>query len=186
MVERHSLNHDPYARPASERDYGTKHPSRFEPKQQTIGSTQPQQRARARVHHSTATQSIADDGTFQVVTFNTTTGLSFDTIGLLASNGFTIPATGKITGAWWIHGQITWAAAAAGVRELRIRKNGTTTIAHALLAGQNNEQSVNILSLVNDPNALDSFKLEVKQTSGGALNLIKDPEKTFFEIIHEW
>lgn len=177
----HDLNRDPYVK----RDVDVRQPSRQEPKP-TTKATEPQQRIRARVHHSTATQSIADDGTYQVVTFNTITGLSFDTAGLLANNGFNIPTTGKITGTWWLHGQITWAAAAAGVRELRIRKNGTTTIAHALLAGQNNEQSINILCLVNDPVAADLFKLEVKQTSGGALNLVKDPEKTFFEIIHLW
>src|SRR6266704_5783448 len=109
----HPLNRDPYAKPASEQDFGTKHPSRFEPKQQTVGNTQPQQRMRARAHGSAATQSIPDNVLTDVV-FDVT---DFDTSGLRVGNTFVIPSTGKITGTWLIRAKITWASAAAGLRE---------------------------------------------------------------------
>src|SRR6266550_1758352 len=110
------LNYDPYARPSSEQEFGTKHPRRFEPSIKTIEATQPQQRMRARVHQAAATQSIANNAATTVV-FDT---VDFDTSGILTSNKFKITATGKITGTWLFHAHVTWAAATAGLREIDI------------------------------------------------------------------
>lgn len=178
----HELNADKYARPSNESDYGTKHPARFEPKQSTTSSTQPQQRARFHVSSNVATQSIPS-ATPTVVNFNVT---DFDTIGLVASNKFTIPTTGKITGTWWIHGKSQYVKAAGGtVREIYIRKNGTTSVAYAV-AEPNTLHSLEVELLINDPIAGDYYELLANQDSGGALNLTTTSDKTFFEAIHLW
>lgn len=179
----HPLNRDPFAKPSSEQDYGTKHPSRFEPKQQTVGSTQPQQRMRARVHGNAATQSIPNNASTDVV-FDT---VDFDTAGLLSANQFVMPSTGKITGAWLLHAHITWAAATLGLREADILANGSVIASDLVDIGGADESSVDVQILVNDPNAGTAFKVQVKQTSGGgALNLNKSSTKTYFEIVHLW
>lgn len=178
----HELNKDRYARPSPEQEYGTKHPSRFEPKQSTTSSTQPQQRARVHVHSSSATQSIPS-ATPTVVNFNVT---DFDNVGLVASNKITIPSTGKITGCWWIHGKGQFVKAAGGtVREVYIRKNGTTTVAYAV-AEPNTLQSLEVTLLINDPTAGDYYELLVNQDSGGAINLTTTSDKMFYEAVHLW
>lgn len=182
----HSLNNDPHALPSNEMEHGTRHPARFEPKQQTVGNTQPQQRMRAHVHSSVATQSIPDT-TPTIVTFTVNTGFpDFDTAGLFTPSKFTIPSTGRITGAWYLHGYVVFDAAAAGARHLHLRKNGTTIIVDCHEHGTNDQQSLDVHTLINDPNAGDFFELIVAQTSGGALNILKAPEECFFEIIHLW
>ena len=179
----HPLNRDPFAKPSKEEDFGTKHPSRFEAKQQTVGNTQPQQRMRARVHGSAATQSIPDNASTDVV-FDT---VDFDTSGLLSSNQFVIPSTGKITGTWLVHAQITWASATAGLREADILVNGSVVASAFDVGSAAGNTSLDVMILINDPNAGTVFKVQAKQTSGGgALNLDKDPARTFFEIIHLW
>lgn len=172
--------YDTYAK--NELVYDSLHPSRSEPKRRTVGSTEPQQRARAHVHSSSATQSI-NDATSTVVSLDTK---DFDTVGLFVSNQFVIPATGKITGAWLIHGLVTFAAAAAGARHLHIRKNSSTVLIDVHEHGTNDEQTLQASILINDPIAGDAFDLVVLQDSGGALNILKNPEETFFEIIHLW
>lgn len=183
MVGRHELNFDHFARPSQEEDFGTKHPGRFEPKQSTTSSTQPQQRIRAHVRGNASTQSIPTGAaTNTVVIFDT---VDFDTSGLLSSNGFKIPLTGKVTGAWRISVHITWDAAAAGFREVNILSNGTQ-IASDHHLGSNDQQSQNLSILVNDPTPGTVYTVAVNQTSGGPLNLLKEAVHTYFEIIHLW
>lgn len=179
----HPLNKDPHAKPANEQDYGTRHPSRFEPKQSTVGSTQPQQRMRAHVHGSVATQSIPSGAAVNtIIVFDVA---DFDTSGLLVSNGFKIPTTGKVTGAWRINVHLTWDIAAAGFREVNILANGVQISSDHHLAA-NDVQSQNLSILVNDPTPGTVYTIAVNQTSGGPLNVLKDAVHTYFEIIHLW
>ena len=179
----HPLNHDPYAKPSSEQEQGTRHPSRFEPKQSTVSSTQPQQRIRARVHGSAATQSIPNNAATTLV-FDT---VDFDTAGLLVANGFKIPSTGKVTGTWLFHAHVTWAAAASGLRLADLLANGSTIARDLIDAGGSDESSIDVQILVNDPTPGTSYTVAVTQTSGGgALNVDKDSTRTYFEVIHLW
>lgn len=180
-----SLNHDPYARPANEQEFGTKHPRRFEPSIKTIEATQPQQRMRARVHHSTATQSIPDGaGAGTDVIFDV---VDFDTSGILVVNQFKIPLTGKVTGTWLFHVHATWAAGTAGLRELDVLADGVIIASGRDTGSATNEQSMDVMILVNDPIAGTLYKVQARQTSGGgALNLNTDATKTYFETIHLW
>lgn len=177
----HPLNNDPHAKPSLEQDYGSRHPARFEPKQQTVGNTQPQQRMRAHVHHSLATQSIPNNVATDVI-FDSSI---FDTAGLLVSNQFKIPTTGKVTGPWLIHAHLTWEPAPAGSREVNILKNGVQIMScHNL--GSNDAQSQEIFTIENDPNPGDLYKVQAFQNSGGPLNLTTDDVHSHFEIIHLW
>lgn len=178
----HELNTDRYARKASdEQNYGTKHPRRYEPSVKTIEATQPQQRARAHVHRNAATQSIADN-TATDVGFDT---VDFDNVGLFSSGQFTIPLTGKVTGTWQLHAHIMWAAAPVGGRELDILQNGTS-ISSTHILGSNDQMSQEAVVLINDPIPGTVYKVNVKQTSGGPLNLLTEPEHSYFEVIHLW
>jgi hypothetical protein len=137
---------------------------------------------RAHVHSSSATQSI-NSATPTVVSFNT---IDFDSVGLFAGNKFTIPTTGKVTGTWKIHGHSQYVKAAGGtVRELYIRKNGTTTIAYSVIE-PNTLASLDVSILINDPTPGDYFELLTNQDSGGAVNLTTTSEKTYYELIHLW
>lgn len=147
----------------------------------TSRATQPQQRARAHVHQSAATQSI-NSAAVTVVAFNTA---DFDTVGLFTASRFTIPSTGKITGAWRLHGHAIFVQAAGGTaRELLLRKNGAT-VARSVVE-PNVLDSLDVDLVINDPNAGDFYELAVNQDSGGAINLTTTPENTYFEIIHLW
>lgn len=151
----------------------------------TSRATQPQQRARAHVHSSIATQSIPN-ATPTVVTFNT---VDFDTVGLFGTNRFTIPSVGKVAGCWLLHGRGIYVKAAGGtVRELTIRKNGTTTVAYSATE-PNILNTLDVWLLVNDPNNGDFYELltnQDSQDSSGAINLTTAAEKTYYEIIHLW
>lgn len=148
----------------------------------TERATQPQQRARAHVHQSAATQSISN-ATPTVVAFNTT---DFDTVGLFTANKFTIPTVGKVAGPWWIHGRAIFVKAAGGtVRELYLRKNDTVTVAYSAVE-PNTLDTLDVLLLVNDPIPGDYYELIVNQDSGGPINLTTTSEKTYFEIVHNW
>lgn len=182
MVNRVDKIPDPYSRPSNEKDYGTRHPRRYEAAQSTKGSTEPQQRARARVHSSSATQSIPN-ATPTVLTFNT---VDFDNVGLYTANRFTIPSTGRYTGSWLIHGWGQWAKAAGGtVRELTIRENGTTTRRYSVIE-PNLIATLDAWLLINDPIAGTYYELVANQDSGAPVNVVTAPEKTAFEIIHVW
>jgi len=191
--------YDPFVgKLGQEEKYGTRHPSRLETRNATLGNTTPQQRLRARVHGNTATQSINSGVTNTIVVFDTVTKTfpvpnEFDTsdgtntAGLLNSNGFLIPSTGKITGTWLFHVHLNWAAAAAGYREVNIIVNSVANIlASTHTLGSNDEQSQDVLVLVNDPPAGTFYKVAVNQTSGAGLNIDKDPAHTYFECIHLW
>lgn len=185
MGARNDPNPDPFARAPQP---AVRNPGRVEPKTATIGSTQPQQRIRAHVKRSTSTQSIADN-TFVTVTFNTNSPAStvlFDTAGMLtASNELKIPLTGKVTGAWLFHAHVTWAAAAAGFREMNILE-GSTVISQTHILGSNDVMSQDAAIVVNDPAPGALYKVQVKQTSGGALDLLTGAEQTYFETIYLW
>ena len=138
---------------------------------------------RARARSSSATQSIPDN-TATTVTFNQAV---FDTVGLLntSTSELVVPSTGRVTGAWQVHAQITWDNAAAGGRDVVIQQNAVT-IAHSHVLGSNDDLTLNVLILVNDPNPGTTFRVRALQTSGSPLNLLTEPENTFFEIIHLW
>lgn len=185
MTARKDPNPDPWARIPQD---DVRNPGRAEPKSITVGATQPQQRIRAHVIRSTSTQSIADN-TFTTVTFNKNSPASsvlYDTAGMLtASNELQIPTTGKVTGAWILHVHVTWAAAAAGFREMNIL-DGSTVISQTHILGTNDLMSQDAAIVVNDPAPGTLYKVQVKQTSGGPLDLLTNAEQTYFETIHLW
>jgi len=180
-MPKHPLNIDPYAKPSREEDWGTKHPSRYEPKQQTIGNTQPQQRMRALVF-TAASPSLGAGPT--AITFDTKV---FDTSGIWTTTKLTIPSTGKVSGTWQISGQIAWPASAAGTKRVtQIRKNGTTILATNQFAPVAQVQIAPVQVLVNDPSAGDFYELVETQDSGGNLTIIGGQDQTFFQAIHLW
>ena len=177
MDKRTDPNPDPFARQATPL---VRNPGRQDAKQVVVDSTRPAPRMAAHVHSSSATQAINVN---TVVTFNT---IDFDLVGLFTANKFTIPTTGKVTNCWYLHGHAQFVKAAGGtVRELYIRRNGSTTIVYSVTE-PNILNSLDVLTLIKDPTPGDYFELIASQDSGGALNLTTTPEKTFFEIIHLW
>jgi|SRR5881394_1235139 len=160
-----------------------RNPGKAESKTVVVDSTRPAPRMRAHVHHLTATQSINNNVATDVI-WN---AIDFDTVGLLIANQFVLPAIGigKVTSSWWIHVHVTWEAAVAGGRELDILANGTV-ISSTHILGSNDQMSQDATILVNDPLPATAYKVQVKQTSGGPLNLITEPEHSYFEIIHLW
>lgn len=182
----HPLNVDPFQRKAqNEVDFGTRHPSRFEPDQSTISSTQVQQRMRALIFDA-ATANSPVSGVATAVTFDTAV---FDTagIGLPLGTKLTIPSTGRVTGTWLVTGQVAWPSSAAGtLRKLQIRLNGTTILATAQFAPVAQVQLQAVSVLVNDPSNGDFYELIVTQDSGGPLTLANGQDQTFFQAIHLW
>ena len=183
MADRKDPNPDPYAvlpLPLP------RQPGRAQPKQIAVDSTRPVERMRAHVTRTTTTQSIADDGTFQKITWNTAASPGFDPVGLLtASNELKVPDVGKVTAGWLVHAHVTWSAAAAGFREMQIRA-GSTDISRYHLLGSNDDMSQDAAILVNDPAPGTLYSVHVRQTSGSPLNLKTEPENSYFEIVHLW
>lgn len=179
----HPLNQDPFAKPSSEADYGNRHPRRFEAQTSTLEATQPQQRARAHVHCPSGFIAIATAADTALL-FDV---IDFDNVGLYTPNRFTIPTTGKVTGSWLIHGHATWAGDAAGTfRKLWIRQNGSTAIRTAVFSPVANPQSLNVTALINDPIPGTYFELVARHDAGHNVNVIKEPDQTYFSIIHLW
>jgi hypothetical protein len=169
--------YDPFAKESP-----TRIPGREQPKQTTVGNTRPQQRMRLHIHSSVATQVIST-GVEVVITFNTA---DFDTAGIWASNRFTVPSAGKITGPWQLHGYATWPSVAGGtVREIRWRKNGTTVV-RTKKVGPSLLITSDATILINDPNPGDYYELVAFQNSGGDITLQKEPEAAAVEVIHLW
>lgn len=176
-MKRIDLPPDPFAKPPVA---VVRNPGRNEPKQIVVDSTRPALRMRAYVE-KTGSQAITTGAGFTVVTFATTL---FDTVGLFNANKFTIPTTGKVTGPWQLVGMVTWAGDATGTRrQLRIRKNGTTTLRTVIMQPVANVQSQYIQYMVNDPNAGDFYELMVSHDKGSDLNVTADSD---FAIIHLW
>lgn len=191
--------YDPYAERLAKQESLTKAPARLTARQAaTLVSTIPQQRLRFRAHGPA--QSIPNGASSNtIVTFDTVTTTfpvphEFDTsdgrntAGLLNSNGLKIPSTGMITGTWLIIGQVTWVENSAGFRELNIIVNGVAAdvIARHQGAGQNEIQTHQVMTLVNDPPAGTTYKLMVNQNSGGPLDLEKGSADTFLMAVHLW
>lgn len=176
---------DPYIRgsknPALEESYGTKHPSRFEPKQSTVVPSQATRIDTAQVVR-TGALSIPSG----VQTKVTWSSVVFDTIGLWDNaTKFIIPPTGKQSGPWLIHGEIAWDIGNIGgtARQISIYKNNSplrTTL------GPPGAQSQDIWCIVNDPSANDFYEISLFQDSGGAIALNVSALTCFFEIIHPW
>lgn len=177
MPVRKDPNPDPFVSAPDVRE-----PRRDQPTGTTTRATQPQQRMRAHVRSSSATQSIPDS-TSTTVTLNTA---EFDTVGLLGTNRLVIPSTGKVTGAWLLHAKCTWTANATGTRKLTIMKSGVTPLAHSHVLGSTEEASQSETVIVNDPKPGDYYEMIVFQSSGAPLNLLTVDEHTYFEIIHLW
>lgn len=165
---------DPFSRAQTPRE-----PRREQPLP-TERATQPQQRARALVEKS-GNQAITTGAGFTVVTFSVTL---FDNVGLYTANKFTVPSTGKITAAWRLFGQVTWAGDSAGTRrQLRLRKNGSTTLRTVDMQPVANPQSQLLEYMVNDPNAADFYELVVSHDAGHDVNVTPDAQ---FGIMHMW
>lgn len=113
------------------------------------------------------------------ITTATTTALTFnseryDLSTLHSTSTNTSRLTLPTAGAWFIGGSVAWAANATGVRQLAIRKNGTTILSSVLgpasSGGVNGTQqavSTEYSFAVND-----YVELIVYQDSGGALNVV--------------
>lgn len=173
MVERKDISPDPFI------SSNVRAPRRVEPAS-TSRATQPQQRMRA-LREKSGTQAIATGASFVTVTFGV---LVFDPAVLYTADKYTIPSVGKVTGAWWIFGQVTWAGSATGTRrQLRLRKNGSTVLRLVDMQPVANVQSQQIAYLVNDPNAADFYELQVSHDNGSDLNIQADSQ---FGIIHQW
>ena len=151
----------------------------------TIKSTEPQQRARARVFSSV--NILVPDTSFTTLAFDQ---VDFDNIGLhTSSTKFTIPSTGRVTGLWLVHGRIFWVGtlATGTFRVLNLMKNTSTVLASDAKSCVSPDQCTNdVLRYINDPQPGDSYELQALQASGGNLNIIHEDWETYFEIIQIW
>lgn len=170
---------------STEETYGTRHPSRLEPKQSTLSNTQIQQRIRARV--SSVPSTPIATGVPAAVTF---TQKDFDTDGIWnGTTKFTIPVTGKVTGLWMMIAQVTWENTVGGTfRQIAIRKNGSASplIASYKMAPQAQVQATPVIAFVNDPNPGDFFEIFVSHDAGVNVSIAGSTDQAYFSVIHLW
>ena len=122
----------------------------------------------ARVTKS-ASQSLTS-GTWTIVSFNTEQ-FDVDNYHDNSTNNsrLTIPA-GK-SGYFLVYGSIVWPTNSAGTRQVAIVKNGNDIIVNDNAATSGTYPATRQVSLIVNAVATDYFELNVRQDTGGALNI---------------
>jgi hypothetical protein len=128
------------------------------------------QQPAVRVFHNAA-QSISNN-TLTALAFNSE---RFDTAGGTASTQHdTATNNSRLTclyaGKYQITGNFEWSTLPGGA-EIRIRLNGTTTIAYGTMAGSTSDWRRPSITTLYDLAVNDYVELMVLQTSGGAINV---------------
>lgn len=132
----------------------------------------------ARVYNSAA-QSLANN-TLTAITWDTES-LDTDAIHSTASNTSRLVVPAGLAGIWAISGQLEFAANATGVREIDVRKNGSTVIAFAKRDADASVATVVPVTLIVQLAAADYVELLGWQNSGAALNTDAGASVSFFE-----
>lgn len=136
--------------------------------------------ASAHVHNSSSSFPVSKTSA-TVMTFDIT---DFDTSSMYdGASKFVIPSTGNISGTWELRAQVTWAPAAAGGRQCDLYRNGVVLYSNHVL-GSNDTQSQRISGMIHNPTAGDFFQVVVTQSSAATLNILTEPEHSFFEAMH--
>ncbi len=119
-------------------------------------------------------QSIPND-TLTEVDFTTALPESFDRGGFFtAPSTFVIPSSGVYA----FGATVAFADNATGTRQLEIVKNDSTVLSTIETNSSAGTSHFVTLTSSNIFNALDTFKLRVRQTSGGALNIVVSGEQS--------
>lgn len=132
--------------------------------------------------YNSGTQSIADDGSYHDVVWDTA---EFDQGDLWTSDD-SETITIKYAGVWIITGYVAFAADVDGIRRLRLVLNGSTNLQTSMnpSMGAATETPVFISApLLFD--AGDTIKLQARQNSGAALNILGGSDDNFFSAIFQ-
>jgi hypothetical protein len=141
-------------------------------------------------------RSLAYNSAVQTITTATLTALTFDTnsgdVGSVHSTSvntsrFKVPTGGA--GVWLVVGQVAFAGNAVGVRDIQVKKNGTTYVARQramAVTTMGYSHYINISYL--DPVAADGdyYEFMVYQESGGNLNTDAGVANTFGSVVKLW
>jgi hypothetical protein len=132
----------------------------------------------ARVYRGSGTQSISN-ATFTALLWGAE---SWDSMGhstSFNSNELTVPS--GMGGKWLIVANVYWDANSAGVRSIRIRKNGSTIIAQGNVANAGGtDNPVQTLTTIVNLAATDYFDALVYQNSGGTMAVNAGEEMSYF------
>lgn len=126
---------------------------------------------------NSASQSTSSGGGANVLTWDTE---AWDTGGLHDGTNPT-RLTAPIAGLYMVSCWVDWASNTTGLRQVKIRANGTTTIAneHVDAGGTSPQQTVSVPVKLA---AGEYVELIVAQTSGGALNVTGGATESFFAM----
>ena len=126
----------------------------------------------ARVYHN-ANQSIAND-TNTIVTFNSE---RFDSDGFHSTTSNTSRLTVPYTGKYLVGANIAWDVNGTGWRRMAILKNGSTNVCNAnMFSAGSGTASAQVCSALVHLAANDYVEVQVRQTSGGSLNVLSSAE----------
>jgi hypothetical protein len=127
----------------------------------------------ARVYHN-ADQAIAT-GTVTLLSFNSE---RWDTAALHDTATNNSRLTAPAAGYYLVIGQVDFAANATGIRQLYLRKNGTTYIAIANFAPHTQAARIEVTTIVHLV-ATDYVEILAYQDSGGSLNVTYNASHQF-------
>lgn len=122
----------------------------------------------ARAYHSTNT-SITND-TLTVLSFDSEV-VDEDTIHSTSSN--TSRLTAQVTGWYLVAASVEWAANTVGYRQLNLRLNGGNSIAHQRQSATPTTSATQSIATLIKLTVGDYVEVQVRQTSGGALNVLR-------------
>lgn len=139
---------------------------------------------RAKAYRTTSDQSIPD-------ATNTTVDLNAETYDIgglhntvVNSDRFTLPSgTG---GSYSFKAQVTFEPSATGYRKVIIFKNGTTLAQNIETSPDATQNCILHIAVDDEATVNDIYSISVYQNSGGALDLVKDVENTFFSCRKVW
>lgn len=89
-------------------------------------------------------------------------------------------------GSYHFLAQVGFAANATGVRQVSIYKNGAAIATVFDVAASGTQDSYIQCAVDDEASVNDYYEIYVKQTSGGALDVLKDADKTFFSARKVW
>lgn len=139
---------------------------------------------RARAFLTGANQNIAT-GALTAINFNAETydvGTMHD--NAVNPNRIAIPASGA--GIYSLHAQVTFAASAAGRREIYIYRNGSEIAEFKEFTNDAAEQTTLQISCHDNAAAADFYEIRALQNTGGGLDIVLGERVTFFSVMKVW
>jgi len=89
-------------------------------------------------------------------------------------------------GSYHFLAQVAFFANATGIRQVYIYKNGSPIASSVNVSASVTQDSYIQCSVDDEASVNDYYEIFVKQTSGGALDVLKDVDKTFFSARKVW